>query len=331
MNVLEQNRSTIPVTLAILLALGLRSVAIGEISGEVIAAHNRRTATSAVMSATDGSGFTVLSCGGDLTHQGTPRYFVTSVGGTIVLPDGYLNSFLVAADEDCNLPVTLSGQSPNMRFSTSPRWSHDGSRIAVYAQAFDLDSGIQTASGIFIADVVTDATGRPVGIENLALEIPTPGEVSFSLSGDDTRIVFVGEAPDSQGGQQLDLFVHYVGTSISDNITQTDDIENNPSWSPVDERIAFQRLVSDRNGNRWDIFTVSSAGGPATQVTSRRTTGQPQNIMPCFSPDGEFLSFSVGDAWYDNDIYRIRADGSGKAVNLTRKRDGDFRLNFWRR
>lgn len=319
-------------TLALLLALGGATTAVGEIDGEVIAAHNRLTGNYAVMAAANGAGFTEMDCGGDLTYQGVPRYFLKSVPGTTVLPDGYLNNQMVAADENCAQTMFLFGQPANMRFSTVPRWSPDGSRIAVYARAFDLDSGIEIASGIHVADVVREGTGRPVGIENLALEIPLPGEASISWSGDGSRLAYVGSLPDGQGGQQTDIFVHHLGTTFSYNVTETDaSNENNPSWSPVDERIAFQRLVSDRNGYRWDIFTVSSAGGPATQVTSRRTTGQPQNIMPCFSPDGEFLSFSGGDAWFDNDIYRIRADGSGKAVKLTRRRDGDFRLNFWRR
>ena len=53
-----------------------------------------------------------------------------------------------------------------------------------------------------------------------------------------------------------------------------------------------------------------------------------------FSPDGQYLSFSSGSLMApikDFDIYRIKADGSGKAINLTGKRTGSFRYHVWRR
>jgi len=70
------------------------------------------------------------------------------------------------------------------------------------------------------------------------------------------------------------------------------------------------------------------------QVTSKKTTGASSNRRPSFSPDGQQLSFSSGSSGSPltrYDIYRIRSDGSGKAVNLTGKRDGDFRYHVWRR
>jgi len=320
----------------LLFALGLAApagAAGGAAVGGTLLAHNRLTGNYASMSAADGQGFHELTCGGDLSRGGAPRYFVRSVGGPVVLPDGYNSSILVVADETCGWSVVLSGQPSNVRFSTVPQWSPDASRIAVFAKWFDLDAGIEIASldGIYVADVVRDGAGRPVGIENFALAIQMPGEVSFTWSGEGGRIAHAGPAPDGKGGQQMDLFVVELASGDSYNLTGTEDTsENSPSWSPVDERIAFSRLVTVRGNYRYDIFVVSASGGSATQVTSKGTTGKPQNLFPCFSPDGQSLSFSSGDAWYDNDLYRIRADGSGKAVNLTAKRAGDFRLNFWR-
>jgi len=314
------------------IACSLAAPATAAVTGEVISAYDQRTTETTVMSATDGKSFKIGSCGRDLSHNGTPRYFIGTVSGDETMPDDYLNSVLVVSDEDCQWRLILAGQSSNMRFSTSPHWSPDGTRIAVYAQAFDLEQGVQAASGVYVADVVYDGSGRPVGIENLALEFSLPGEPWITWSGDGTRIAYHSTAPDGQGGWQHDIFVYRLGDGYSYNLTDTPEFkETDPSWSPADERIAFVRFLDVRGSYRYDIFTISSAGGPATQVTRNKTTGRPQNRDPCFSPDGQSLAFSSGDAWLSNDIFRIRSDGSGKAVNLTSKREGHFRMPSWRR
>lgn len=316
---------------AVLLATGLAGAAHAALADEIIVAHNRLSGNYAVMSAADGKGFHEVTCGGDLTRGGAPRYFLRTVGGPVDLPDGYKNSSLWVASEDCGWSAELSGQPSNLRFSSTPHWSPDGSRIATFARGFDLVSGVESASGVYVADVVRDGSGRPVAIENLALQIPLSGESLISWSGEGGRIAYVGAAADGKGGQQLDIFVFDLASGSSYNLTNTEATsENHPSWSPVDERIAFARLISVRGGYRYDLFVQSAASGSAAQVTSKGTTGKPQNIFPSFSPDGQYLSFSAGDAWYDNDLYRIKADGSGKAVNLTAKRPGDFRYNLWR-
>ena len=302
------------------------------VPGEVIAAHNLSTGRYAVMSAANGGNFVEVACGGDLTHGGSPRYFLTSVAGSILMPDGYFNSELVAADEDCVQQLIISNTG-TMRFSNLPHWSPDGSKIAVYADRFDSAQEIPVERGIFVADVVRPVgSGQPTGIANLQLAIPSQGEVLISWSGDSQRIAYVASAPNGSDGQQADIFVYDLGADVSVNVTNTSDVnEDHPAYSPAGERIAFIRLVTVRGTYRYDIFTVSASGGTALQVTTKGTTGAAQNLFPCFSPDGQFLSFASGSSLFAFDIYRMKADGSGKAVNLTGKRTGSFRYNMWRR
>lgn len=325
--------SALKTLLGSLVLLALPPGASAAVPGEVIAAHNATTSRYAVMSAVDGSNLSEVTCGGDLTHLGSPRYFLTARAGTIVLPDTFLNMELVASDEDCTKSVVISN-TPGMRFSNLPHWSPDGSQIAVYGTSFDLEAGGLIEQGIYLADVVRgDATdpGRPTGIANLHLVIETLGEVLISWSGDSQRIAYVGAAPNGSGGQQADIFVYDLISGTSANVTNTpNSSEDHPAYSPAGERIAFIRLVAVRGDYRYDIFTIPAYGGAVLQVTSKGTTGKPRNIFPCFSPDGLNLSFSSGDAWGAH-IYRIKADGSGKAVNLTGRRTGFFRKNFWRR
>jgi hypothetical protein len=311
----------------------ITTTATAAVPGEVIAAHNLSTGRYAVMSAANGGDFVEVACGGDLTYDGgSPRYFLSSVAGTIVMPDGFYNSELAASDEDCVLQLIISN-SGTMRFSTTPHWSPDGSKIAVYAEPFDLVSGTPMERGIFVADVVRAAgSGRPTGIANLRLAIPSQGEVLISWSGDSQRIAYVGSAPNGSNGQQADIFIYDLWANLSVNVTNSPDVnEDHPAYSPASERIAFIRLMTVRGTSRYDIFTIPASGGTALQVTTKGTTGASQNLFPCFSPDGQYLSFSSGSSLYAFDIFRLKADGSGKAVNLTGKRTGSFRYNMWRR
>ena len=186
-----------------------------------------------------------------------------------------------------------------------------------------------------MADVVRDGTGRPVGVSGLHRVIASPGELLISWSDDDQRIAYVAAAPDANGGLQNDIWVHDLATSTSSNVTNSTGFnEDHPAFSPVDDRIAFIRRVAVRGTYRYDIFTQPASGGTVTQVTTKGTTGAPQNLFPCFSPDGQYLTFSSGSsmsAVAEIDIYRIKADGSGRASNLTGKRTGSFRIPAWRR
>jgi Tol biopolymer transport system component len=90
-------------------------------------------------------------------------------------------------------------------------------------------------------------------------------------------------------------------------------------------------MVAAHGTYRYDIFTQPASGGSVTQLTTKGTTGAPQNLFPCFSPDGQQISFASGGLqWGDFDIYRMKSNASGKAVNLTAKRTGSFRIPAWR-
>ena len=107
-------------TLSLAVALFAAGAAHAAVVGEVIAVYDGSIARRAVMSASNGGSFQYLTCGGDLSYGGSPRYFVGTVATTDYLPDGYLANVLVASDEDCAETITISSP-PNMRFSDMPR------------------------------------------------------------------------------------------------------------------------------------------------------------------------------------------------------------------
>ncbi|MCJ7452099.1 MAG: hypothetical protein MUO39_06425 [Steroidobacteraceae bacterium] len=318
---------------AIVLLAFVTSASQAAVVGEVIAAHNMFPGTYVVMSASNGGQFATVNCGLDLTHGGSPRYFLQALNTPILLPDLYYGNELVAADEDCTQSVMISDE-PAMRFSSTPHWSPDGNQIAVYAERWDTGNP-PPERGIYLADVTHDGMGRPIGAANFRLVIPSAGEILISWSGDGQRIAYVGSAPSSTGGSQADIFVYDLASGTSVNVTNTPGTnEDHPAYSPISDRIAFIRLVDVRGAYLYDIFTVPAWGGAETRVTTKKTTGSPTNYFPCFSPDGQYLSFASG-SWVapikDFDIYRIKANGSGKATNLTSKRSGSFLYHVWRR
>ena len=220
-----------------------------------------------------------------------------------------------------------------MRF-TGERGAPDGTRIATFAEAWDSSSGGMIGRGIYLADVALDATGRPVVATNFRLLVALPGIPILSWSGDGRHIAYNSSAPDAEGGTQEEIWVYDLDAGTSRNVTNTpgsDEVQ--PAFSPMGDLIAFARRMGIQGSYLYDIFTIPATGGKETRVTTKKTTGAPANRHPCFSPDGQYLSFASGDVlkfYTDSRIYKIRADGSGKAVSLYGKRGPVIHGHAWR-
>jgi Tol biopolymer transport system component len=326
-------RRRAPVMLLAILAVaagGLPSApARAGVAGEVIVAYQRYAGRFAVFSPS-GSSYGVTACGGDTTYGGSPRHYANVVLGPNVLPswyfgsDGpYYNTELGVSDEDC-ASTTLLTHEGNKLFGAG-RWSPDGSKIAAFAAEFDLSTGALLRRGIFVADLVYDGS-RPAGAINVTLVIPTTADRSFAWAPDSRRIVYVEAGVDGS-----DLFVHALDDGTTANVTRTPGVaEDQPAWSATG-RIAYTRQSSEPRGSyRFDIYSIPESGGREFQVTSKGTTGAPVNMQPCYAPDGLQISFSSGPYQMDRSLYRIRADGSTKAVKIAGGKNQDWRASYWR-
>ena len=315
---------SIPWLVGVVLALVAGPVVPAAVAGDVIVAYQRYAGKYAVMSPT-GANLTMTDCGGDPTYGGSPRYFVNAAPGSNVLyvagGYAYVNSELVASDEDCARKVALTQQG-NMRFGGS-RWSPDGTMIAADGEEFA--GGVITRRGIYLADVVYEGS-RPVGATNLRLIVPTGAARNFAWSPESRRIVYV-----EAGENGADLFLYYLDGGVTLNITNTPGVaEDQPAFS-ITERIAYTRQVSDPRGSyRYDIFSIPSTGGREVQITYKGTTGAFGNFLPGYSPDGQHIVFSSGTLQGDRALYRISAAGSGKALKLAGAKGQDWRVSFWR-
>jgi len=80
--------------------------------------------------------------------------------------------------------------------------------------------------------------------------------------------------------------------------------------APTGRRLAFS---SDRDGNR-ELYVADLVTGALTRLTSN--PGR-EDVEPAWSPDGSQLVWAAGTAG-DHDLFRLRVDGNGGVVPLTR-------------
>ncbi len=299
----------------------------------------------------DGSCFQVIATHGDLTHNGVKgqRYFLTSEPSQWTLPNGSVGYDLVAYNEDGDPEtrrVLTSDQSINRL--GQPRWSIDGTQVAYVGARYDLDFGDVVEQGIFLGEVTHDFAGAPDQIVEERLVIGAdPNEYLFpALSWSGDRIAYGTSRPvyDSNGGVidfEREIYVADMSLGVSYEIQLADGgSATYPSFSPADNRLAFTRTTSTTGCFRTDIYVVVVPEGyngthalPATQITNQKNAKRLCQIRRAYwSPMVTYLAF---DAWasipYSGmQIYKIKSDGSGNAVQLTNSKTQGYVVTGWR-
>ena len=133
------------------------------------------------------------------------------------------------------------------------------------------------------------------------------GKVAFDVSADGERVVF--SAADG------DLYVLHLKSSKVTRLTQTDDTETTPSFSPDGSAVVY--AASKPGSDRLSLFIRAVDGKRVVQLTN---DPQKSDQMPSYSRDGAHIAFarahrhraySMGGWTWDNwDVYVIRSDGS---------------------
>ena len=149
---------------------------------------------------------------------------------------------------------------------------------------------------------------------------------------------------DANGGVidfEHEIYVADMSLGVSYEIQLADgDSFYYPSFSPADNRLAFTRITSTTGCVRLDIYVVLVPEGyngthalPATQITNQKNAKHLCQLRRAYwSPMGTYLAF---DAWasipYSGmQIYKIKSDGSGKAVQLTNSKTQGYLVTGWR-
>jgi Tol biopolymer transport system component len=313
--------------------LTVATLAQAAVPGEIIAVYQASAPSGWAVVSPDGSNLTYLPCVGDPTQGGAPRFFLSVGGGGNVLhvdnlnrPDRWSNE-LVAADENCEQSIVLSNEGNKVIFDK--RWSPDSYMIAMSAEQYDPALNRVDHSGIYLADVIYTSSG-PTGVTNFRQVVETSGVTGLDWSPDSRKIVYTGDSGD--------LFTYEIGTGIVTNITNTPGISRQgPTWSSRG-RIAYHRVSEpNQRGDRIDIFSIPEYGGAELRITSKSNASSPMNMQSCYSPDGQYLSFtsgsypSVSAPMGDRILYKIKADGTGKPIKIIGSKNQSWRFNHWRR
>ena len=299
----------------------------------------------------DGSCFQVIATHGDLTHNGVKgqRYFLTSEPSQWTLPNGSVGYDLVAYNEngDPETRRVLTSDQSIARFG-QPRWSINGTQVAYVGARYDLNFGDVVEQGIFLGEVTHDFAGAPDQIveERLVIEADPNEYLAPILSWSGDRIAYGTSRPvyDANGGVidfEREIYVADMSLGVSYEIQLADGGSvYYPSFSPADNRLAFTRRTSTSGCVRLDIYVVVVPEGyngtyalPATQITNKKNGKNLCQLRRAYwSPMGTYLAFDAWDLSLQGgmQIYKIKSDGSGKAVKLTNSKTQGYLVSGWR-
>ena len=187
------------------------------------------------------------------------------------------------------------------RLTTDPRLdreasvSTDGRRIAFIRAA----SGSDNHGDVWIMNA--DGTG-----ELQLTNTPDVAESDPAISPDGRSVVFThqqmtGSSPSIPMGDSEIGIVAADGTGFT-LITDNDDADRDPSWSRKGDRIV---LISARDGNPPEVFTMAPNGSAVTRVTVNTIW----EARPAFSPDDRLIVFTTA-APSPAGLYVMQADGT---------------------
>jgi TolB protein len=107
-----------------------------------------------------------------------------------------------------------------------------------------------------------------------------------------------------------DIFVYFLDTGESRNLTNDDSFDADPSFSPDGKSVVF---ASGRVG-LGEIYSIDLDG-----TNLRRLTFDPAiDAHPAYSPDGTVILFNSDRENENGDVYLMRADGTGAPVKITK-------------
>jgi Tol biopolymer transport system component len=146
-----------------------------------------------------------------------------------------------------------------------------------------------------------------IGSLNRPWLLPLIAIVAAALAGcgesDDRPHLVVYEA--STGGV-TNIFTIDPTTGETAQLTDADDFDGNPSWSPDRKHIVFSSKRDDPEA--FDLYVMDADGGNVRRLTETPDAGE---LSPRYSPDGKRIAYvsDDGDSWT---VWEMSAAGDDK-------------------
>ena len=213
--------------------------------------------------------------------------------------------------DDIDLSIVVS--------DTGPAWSPDGAHVA-YAHA------VQSLQGIWLVDTAgsnahqilagdwvdvdwsPDGTHLVVGGNGIHLATASGGGVQ-QLTTDGNlprwspaanRIAF--QRVDTSGVRSIGL-VSPDGSGLRSLAPPDSESWGEPNWSPDGMRLVHVRRLS--NGQS-DLFVMDTTGSAVVRLTSEAG----DDFGPAWSPDGQWIAWSIGTFSPANQLWIMKSDGT---------------------
>jgi Tol biopolymer transport system component len=194
----------------------------------------------------------------------------------------------------------------------APNWRADGRRIAFQSNRVTATN----PEGDFEIFIMKADGSHQRQITFNALDDERP-----AWSPEGRRIAFTRDFEPIQGEVDFDLFTMNADGTEQRNLTSSPGVlDVDPGWSPDGRRIA---LVSDRDGNDFEVFTMRPNGSNVRQLTFNDAS----EFHPDWSPDSRMITFTT-DRDGDFEVYVMDADGTNQ-TNVTANPAGDDGVSAW--
>ena len=188
-----------------------------------------------------------------------------------------------------------------------PAWSPDGKTLA-FTWAFGKLGQLRGEEWIEVGGIATMSVEGSDATQLTQKKRPTAAEDStVTWSPDGRRIAFTRLNKTDEPLDASAVFVANADGTDAQRVTPWDLVGQEPAWSPDGTLISFRSEPNPDEDFIGDIYTVEPDGSGLKQLT--KANGK-QVLSMSFSPDSQWIAFSMEGVDHLPDLFAMRRDGS---------------------